>query len=583
MFKIFFKLKLFKYSLMSLWRILEGHCQILFIILAIVLNFFGNYCLNIAVSEAATVYKSQPPNEPSVAVLPFDNLSGDLVQEYLSDGITDGIIADLSKNRNLLVITRNSTFLYKGKSIPIKQIAEQLGIRYVLKGGVVKSNRSISIDAQLIDTNSENIIWAKKFDGQFEDLLVLQDKIYQGVLTALKLKPNTDQITQAPRKSNIKAYDAYMQGLKYYYGYKPADWAEAIKHFQNAINIDPNYSSAYALIAASYLKTSDAPKFSHTDLTSYTAIALWQKPRLFARKYLDVAMEKPTCTSCLVGSSLSLFKRDYDDAISLAEKAIDLNPNYADGYFNLAYMMAAYGKPDIALHLIDIGKRIDPLNISIPLYLQGIVKYSTGEVKEAVSFIEKALSENPSLPQIAPIRAAAYAQLGDLPNARKALKDFQASWTRFFHIRDVMDNFPFENLDVLNRLSDGLVKAGLVGNPGECYKILQKNRLTGIEITNQIFNKKVESIDFYGKPYIISRDTNGKTQRQMLPEAGVRFDDEGVSWIENDMLCERWNIALFGVQQCMTIFRNPDYPTNMDNEYIIVSDYEARPLSQSQN
>ena len=578
----FLKLRFYTYSLILPRRLLKRHYfQISLIIFVLSVNPFGNCYLNITDSEAAAVDKPQLTNQLSVAVLPFDNLTGDTGHEYLSDGITDGVIEDLSRIRDLLVIARNSTYSFKGKFIPNNQIAEQLGVRYLLKGGFETSDRRIRINVNLFDAGSGKVLWDEKYEGQFEDVLVIQDKIYRGVISTLNL--SADSKTRFFLTHSIQAYDAYIRGLKYYYENTPANWAEAIKLFKKAIEINPNYVGANALIASSYLKSSAAPKFLHDDLPSYTAIALWQKPRILARKYLDLAMKNPTCTSCQVGSLLSLFKRDYDGAIALAEKAIDLNPNCADGYFTLSYIMAADGKPDIAMRLIDMGKRIDPLNISTALYLQGLIRFSIGEMNEAIHLIENALSKNPSLSEIVPVRAAAYAHLGDLQSAAKILKNFQKSWTRFFHLRDVMGNFPFKDPNVSKRLAEGLIKAGMTGNRDEYYKILPGNKLGATDIKNQVFSKKVRTIDYYGKPYIVSRDADGKSHRQMAPDAGVRFDDEGMSWIENDMLCERWNIDMYGVQQCMTIFRNPDYPTKAENEYIIVSDFEVRPLSIEKN
>jgi len=190
------------------------------------------------------------PDKPSIAVLPFVNMSEDPQQEYFSDGITEDIITDLSAIAQLFVIARNSTFAYKGKPFKISQVAEELGVRYILEGSVRKAGNKVRINAQLIDATSGNHIWAKRYDGQLMDVFALQDKISKKIVSALKVKLSVGEQELVDRKDteNIKAYDAYLQGWNYYRRNTPEDWAKAISHFTKAVEFDPDYSAAWKIL-----------------------------------------------------------------------------------------------------------------------------------------------------------------------------------------------------------------------------------------------------------------------------------------------------------------------------------------------
>jgi adenylate cyclase len=188
------------------------------------------------------------PNKPSIAVLPFANMSDDPKQDYFADGMTDGLITQLSQVSGLFVISRNSTFAYKGKNVRPNQVSEELGVRYVLEGSVQRAGEQLRINAQLIDALSGGHEWAGKFDGSLADVFALQDKVTQNIADALRVKlTNAEQIALGQEETSVPAaYDAFLRGWEHYRRTTPEDFAKAIPHFEQAIGLDPHYSRAYA-------------------------------------------------------------------------------------------------------------------------------------------------------------------------------------------------------------------------------------------------------------------------------------------------------------------------------------------------
>lgn len=243
--------------------------------------------------EVASVEKMALPlpDKPSIAVLPFVNMSGDPEQEYFSDGITEDLITDLSQISGLFIIARNSTFAYKGKPVKIKQVAEDLGVRYVLEGSVRKADKQVRINVQLIDVTTGHHIWAKRYDGYIENIFALQDKITQKIVAALAVKLTAGEKEQVARKEtdSVAAYDAFLKGWGHYLRHTPEDFAKAVSHFEKAVELDPNYGRAYASMALIY---SRAPRLGDLWLDALYVFSSVADRR--AKKYLKMAMKNPT-------------------------------------------------------------------------------------------------------------------------------------------------------------------------------------------------------------------------------------------------------------------------------------------------
>ncbi len=201
----------------------------------------------------------QLPENPSIAVLPFDNMSGDVEQDYFADGMTEDLITDLSKVAGLFVIARNSTFTYKGKPVEVRQVAEDLGVRYVLEGSVRRVGDEVRINAQLIDALSGYHVWADRYDGSLADIFVLQDKVISQIVSALAINIKSAEASEsAPVETEVaEAYDAFLEGRELYRRHTPEDTVAAIRFFERAIELDPEYGRAYAGLAASYWLIAD--------------------------------------------------------------------------------------------------------------------------------------------------------------------------------------------------------------------------------------------------------------------------------------------------------------------------------------
>ncbi|UCE53866.1 MAG: adenylate/guanylate cyclase domain-containing protein, partial [Desulfobacterales bacterium] len=264
-------------------------------LVAIALVIWQFYIRRPSVEPAAVEKMAYPlPDKPSIAVLPFNNLSGDPDQEYFCDGMTEDLITDLSKISAIFVIARNSTFAYKGKSPKIRQVAEELGVRYVLEGSVRKADNQIRINAQLIDAVTGHHLWADRYDGNLDNVFSLQDKITQKIIGALAVKLTANEKKQIAFRGtdNIEAYDVFLQGWDHYLRSTPEAFRKAIPFFEKAVELDPNYGQPYAALALTYWRG------SHTHYwTGMSGLSSLLEGRLLARHYLEKAIKMPTSLS----------------------------------------------------------------------------------------------------------------------------------------------------------------------------------------------------------------------------------------------------------------------------------------------
>jgi adenylate cyclase len=328
------------------------------------------------------------PDRPSIAVLPFDNLSEDPEQGYFSDGLTEEIIAALSSVPKLFVIARNSTFTYKGKPVKVQQVSEELGVRYVLEGSVRKGGDKIRITAQLIDAITGNHLWAERYDRNIDDIFAVQDEITKKIITAMQVKLTKGEEVKAASKgtNNLEAYLKYLQANELINKINPESNAMAKQLAQEAIALDPEYAWAYYILGRSHMmdvwvKASKSPKESIGK-----AIELVQKA---------IALDNTNADAHSLSGFLYSMTKQYDKAIAQAEKAVAINPNSAFGHFIMGKTLFFAGKAEESIPEYKIAIRLNPIPPGNHFWSLGLSYAYTEQYEEAIKWCEKSVRKEP--------------------------------------------------------------------------------------------------------------------------------------------------------------------------------------------
>ncbi|MBI4608070.1 MAG: tetratricopeptide repeat protein [Candidatus Rokubacteria bacterium] len=392
------------------------------------------------------------PDRPSIAVLPFTNMSEDPKQEYFSDGISEDIITGLSKLSGVFVIARNSAFTYKGKAVKVGEVGRELGVRFVLEGSVRKAGNQVRVTAQLVDAATGRHLWAERYDRDLRDIFALQDEITQKIVSALEVRLSESERARLARKytANLEAYDHFLQGVEYWYRTTPAANAEARTMFEKAIALDPKFAAAYATLGFTYWQTW-ALQWSQDPGTLERAFELAQKA---------IAMDDSLPKAHRILGHVYLWKKDHEQAIAEAAKAIALDPNGAEGHADLGEFLTWAGRPKDAIELIQKAIRLNPRASFHAFYMLGHAYRLAGRFQEAVAAHRRALAENPDFVPSHAELAVLYAELGRRDEARAALAEAgkrspQAS------LESLRRSLPYKNPADLDRYLEGLRKAGL--------------------------------------------------------------------------------------------------------------------------
>jgi adenylate cyclase len=329
------------------------------------------------------------PDRPSIAVLPFDNLSGDSEQEYFSDGITEEIISSLSRVPKLFVIARNSTFTYKGKPVKVQQVSEELGVRYVLEGSVRKGGNKIRITAQLIDALNGHHLWAEQYDRNLDDIFAVQDEITIKIITAMQVKLTEGEQARAVAKgtNNLEAYLKCLQANELINKSNPESNALAKQLAQEAIALDSEYAWAYYVLGRSHMmdvwvRASKSPKESIGK-----AIELVQKA---------IALDDTNADSYSLSGFLYSMTKQYDKAIAQAEKAVALNPNSALAHFIVGKTFFFAGRCEESIPEYKTAIRLNPIPPNNHLWSLGLSYAYTEQYEEAIKWCEKAVRQEPN-------------------------------------------------------------------------------------------------------------------------------------------------------------------------------------------
>ncbi len=391
-------------------------------------------------------------DKPSIAVLPFGNLSNDPEQDYFSDGITEDLITALSRIRWLLVNARNTTFLFKGRAVDIKQVASELGVRFVLEGNVRKAGNRVRITAQLIEGATGNQVWAHRYDRDIEDIFALQDELTETIVAAIEPAMHQAEQERAKRKppENLDAWETYQRGVWYLNRRLDDDVARARELFESAIELDPNFTPAYCGLTISFTWGSYL-SFTEPDLDAAFAAA---------RRAVELDQYDPDARTAL-GSAYYVTK-DHDLAISELEMAIDLNPSSANAHHQLAGALVMSGKAEAAISHAQTALRLSPNDSNIGPFTARLAHayLFLGRHEEAVEWARKALRyPNISWP-VHVFLVSALAHLGRQDETRQALDNllrFRSGMT----IAVVREHLPVSDAGYLDHLIDGLRKAGL--------------------------------------------------------------------------------------------------------------------------
>jgi TolB-like protein len=351
------------------------------------------------------------PDKPSIAVLPFANLSGDLEQEYFADGMVEEIITALSRIRWLFVIARNSSFTYKGQAVDVKQVGRELGVRYVLEGSVRKGGNRVRITAQLIDAQSGAHLWADRFDGSLEDVFELQDKVASSVAGVIEPALQAAERARSVGRptGDLTAYDLYLRA--YAMVLSSGAIPEALRLMEQAIARDPRYGPALAWTANYYVRRC-------TDGTSEDPREDSQKGSDFARRALQVTDDDPG-TLAQAALALAFFGEDIGAMVALVDRALALNPSFARGWYISGWLRLWAGQPDLAIEHVELSLRLSPRGrFGAPFGVIGAAHFSARRFDEAAPKLLLAIQDEPNFP--APYRylAACYAHMGRLSEAR---------------------------------------------------------------------------------------------------------------------------------------------------------------------
>jgi TolB-like protein len=404
----------------------------------------------IATGAVSTTVQETPtlalPDKPSIAVLPFANMSGDPEQEYFADGMVEEIITALSRIRWLFVIARNSSFTYKGQTVDVKQVGRELGVRYILEGSVRKAGQRVRITAQLIDATTGTHLWADRFDGSLEDVFELQDKValsVAGVIEPALQMAETRRLAHRPT-SDLTAYDLYLRALAIYFPITKPRVLEALGHLEQAITIDRQFGPALAWAAICNLRLVNDGWVEEHEKVRRRAIEQ-------AREALHVGENDPRVLAN-AAFVLARFGENIGAMIALVDRALALNPSFARAWFLSGLLRLFAGQFHVTIEHVETSLRLSPReSVGTPLWLIGEAYFFKRQFELAEAKLLLAIQDNPGHPPAYRALAACYAHMGRLDEARSIIAQLRAL-TPLVVYRD----FPFSNPEDSEFLLSGL-------------------------------------------------------------------------------------------------------------------------------
>ncbi len=393
------------------------------------------------------------PDKPSIAVLPFNNMSGDTKQEYFVDGMTEDLITDLSQVSGLLIIARNSVFTYKNQTVKVQQVAQELGVRYVLEGSVRRAGNRVRINAQLVDTIGGHHIWAQRYDREIKDVFALQDEVTQEIVSALAIRLTTDEAERLSQseKTSPEAYDRLLRGLELLRRYTPASIIQGRRMFEQAIEIDPNYARAYANVAFAYAQGVASGDGAHRESNLEMALKFAKEAQA-----LNPEVQQVHFSFSVVYRQLGRV----EESLAAINRALEIKPNYADGFVQLAVVLLTMGRYQEGLEAIQKAVRLNPRQAFFYTEVTGRAHFALGDYKAAATAYKKALKRNPDFSLARRGLAASYAHLGRIEDAEWEVEEILAQLPGF-NLSNERRRNPYPKGDGMDRYIAGLRKAGV--------------------------------------------------------------------------------------------------------------------------
>lgn len=393
------------------------------------------------------------PDKPSIAVLPFVNLSKDPEQEYFSDGITEDIIRALSAIPQLLVIARNSTFTYKEKAVDVQQVGKELGVHYVLEGSIQKADDRIRITAQLIDALTRTHLWAERYDRELKDIFSLQDEITLNITRAIQMKVGESghNLIKSKAPVNLEAYLKVLKGQAYLMQPKMAGIAKARQLFEEAAVLDPKYAAAYVALARTYLRDVWFGWKSSTEESLAQAMEIGEKA--FALDPSDPSIHA-------LFSQIYLLQNQHKEAIAEGERAVEITPNSVEGYGSLGMSLYYAGRFEEAIGVYEKALRLDPETLPMLLHNLCNAYLMVGRYEEAIEVYKKALARSPMSPWANIGLTAAYSLSGHEKEAHEAAARVLAA-SPLFSLEYLEKISPYKNQMDKDHFIGALRKAGL--------------------------------------------------------------------------------------------------------------------------
>jgi adenylate cyclase len=412
------------------------------------------YRINVK-SEKISVFgrELKLPDKPSIAVLPFENMSGDPTKEYLSDGLTEQIITGLSKIPSMLVIARNSTFTYKGKPVKVQQVSRELGVKYVLEGSVQSSDERMRITAQLIDGVTGQHLWAEHYDRQMKDIFEIQDDITMKIVVALQVKLTEGEQARLLSKGtdNLKAYIKILMAEKYFHKFSKDGLILARQKYEEVLDLDPEFGRAYGGLAGIYIFSlwvgwEDSPEQALAKANEYT------------QRCLALDDTNAFAYACL--GALHLVQHQWDKAIAAGERSVALSPNSADVLAIFAITLKSVGRVDEALTMIEKAIRLNPMPPEWYLHELGTYYRLLGRYDEAIAILKKNLARGSDYLTSMINLTATYSMAGKLDKAREQAKEVLRKIPDF-SAEQFMKGFPYKDQKIIDDFIENLCKAGL--------------------------------------------------------------------------------------------------------------------------